>query len=649
MADTVDRRVVEIDVRTARNMQAEVKRAADSLGGLEKTFGSLKGIIAEFGAGLVAGLSTGAFIGAIRESLNAMDEMGKRAQQIGLSTEALSALTFQAELAGVAATDLDSSLVKLNSGLTDLGVESTSATKALERLGVVAGTDTGAALEQIAEQFSTMADGPAKTALAVDLFGRSGAKLIPMLNEGAAGIEKFRREAERLGIVISKDAAAAAEVFNDNIATLQAGIKGTVLQLTQGLVPALTQITNSFEGSTESGDRFKSLGEGIGIVAKFIASIFHGLAGAIQIAGRGIAAFTASWDALVRGRFRDVGVILEEWKADVASISADTASSIAKLDAAVAAPAARVRTGVAPGVTTKAATEDLKAQKKALDETTAAWVAMAEAVLASDPAQQKLIENLQRVDELTGRAAARRLAADVELLEQAFKAGRISVDEFMVAMQKVHGITEKVEDTTTATADAFLEMGKAIQQSVEGWSGAAADAILDFATGAEQDIEKMVEGILRQFAKMALQKLIFDRMFAAAGAAVGGVFTPARAANGAVFDQGGPVHAFAGGGVVSGATPFAFAGGVGVMGEAGPEAIMPLQRNAQGQLGVAGGDVTVNVINQAGAQVGVESSKGANGEREVTVLVQRAVADGFARGRFDSVMGATYGLNRRGH
>lgn len=58
-------------------------------------------------------------------------------------------------------------------------------------------------------------------------------------------------------------------------------------------------------------------------------------------------------------------------------------------------------------------------------------------------------------------------------------------------------------------------------------------------------------------------------------------------ADGAAFSQG-RVMPFANGGIVSGATPFGMRGGMGVMGEAGPEAIMPLARGADGKLGVRG-------------------------------------------------------------
>ncbi|WP_028957690.1 phage tail tape measure protein [Sulfitobacter sp. 20_GPM-1509m] len=66
-------------------------------------------------------------------------------------------------------------------------------------------------------------------------------------------------------------------------------------------------------------------------------------------------------------------------------------------------------------------------------------------------------------------------------------------------------------------------------------------------------------------------------------------------AEGASFSQG-RVMPFASGGVVSSATPFGMRGGMGLMGEAGPEAIMPLARGADGKLGVRGGGVSAPTI-----------------------------------------------------
>ncbi len=68
------------------------------------------------------------------------------------------------------------------------------------------------------------------------------------------------------------------------------------------------------------------------------------------------------------------------------------------------------------------------------------------------------------------------------------------------------------------------------------------------------------------------------------GGLVGGILP---FADGAPFSQG-RVMPFASGGIVSGTTPFGMRGGMGVMGEAGPEAIMPLARGPDGKLGVRG-------------------------------------------------------------
>ena len=95
--------------------------------------------------------------------------------------------------------------------------------------------------------------------------------------------------------------------------------------------------------------------------------------------------------------------------------------------------------------------------------------------------------------------------------------------------------------------------------------------------------------------------------------------------NGAAFSSG-RVQAFARGGVVSQATSFPMRGGTGLMGEAGPEAIMPLARGADGKLGVRGGgganvNVTMNISTPDVA--GFQRSKA-----QIAAQYQRALARG---------------------
>jgi phage-related minor tail protein len=106
------------------------------------------------------------------------------------------------------------------------------------------------------------------------------------------------------------------------------------------------------------------------------------------------------------------------------------------------------------------------------------------------------------------------------------------------------------------------------------------------------------------------------------GSVLGGVMP---FANGGAFSQG-RVMPFAKGGVVSQPTNFAMRGGMGLMGEAGPEAIMPLARGADGRLGV-----------QAGG-----------GGRPVTVVMNISTPDvaGFQRSQSQIAAGASRALSR---
>jgi hypothetical protein len=107
-----------------------------------------------------------------------------------------------------------------------------------------------------------------------------------------------------------------------------------------------------------------------------------------------------------------------------------------------------------------------------------------------------------------------------------------------------------------------------------------------------------------------------------------------------------PLTPFAKGGVVKGATPFPMQGGLGVMGEAGPEAIIPLSRGPDGKLGVTaakGGDVDLEVVvnNYAGAEVQVDQRGG-----RAEIAIRNAVSDVIGSGHADRAMRQRFGLRK---
>ena len=86
---------------------------------------------------------------------------------------------------------------------------------------------------------------------------------------------------------------------------------------------------------------------------------------------------------------------------------------------------------------------------------------------------------------------------------------------------------------------------------------------------------------------------------------------------------------------------------MGVAGEAGPEAVVPLQRTASGDLGVAAAPVTVNVYNSAGADVTQKVRDNSDGSRAIDIYVERKVQEVMSNGSMDRTMRSSYGLTRQ--
>ena len=212
------------------------------------------------GLGVLAGGAL--LVEGVRRSAEYADQMGKTAQKIGATTEEFSALAYAASLADVSNETLATGLKKLSteilSGgdkLAQLGIKTTDANGKLRA--------TSDIVADVAEVFSRMDDGAKKTAIAVDIFGKSGSDLIPLLNTGRDGIKDAADEAQRFGLIVSKEAAAAAEQFNDNLTRLKASAQGATIALTSDLVKGLGEATRAFLEASREGSTFSGVLAGI--------------------------------------------------------------------------------------------------------------------------------------------------------------------------------------------------------------------------------------------------------------------------------------------------------------------------------------------------------------------------------------------------
>lgn len=250
MAETSEITLGDLKVRLRLDdsgLSADIAKSKQTLGTLEQTAARV---------GKTVGVAVGATVTAIGVALGfalkRADDLNKASQKIGVAVESLSRLEYAARLADVELDTLTQSVGKLNRNMSEIaGGGGKAAKDSLDALGLSV-MDTSGQLKNtetligdIAQRFSELEDGPRKTAIAMDLFGKSGAQMIPFLNAGRDGLKEMADEADRLGITISARTAAAAEKFNDGLTRLNGAVQGIANRVMEAALPAMNQLTDS--------------------------------------------------------------------------------------------------------------------------------------------------------------------------------------------------------------------------------------------------------------------------------------------------------------------------------------------------------------------------------------------------------------------
>lgn len=232
---------------------------------------SAKQIGLAIGAASVAGVT--ALAALTKQAINTGDQFAKMSQKVGVGVESLSRLGYAAGQSGVELAQLQSGLVKLAKNASDAAQGTGTAVQGFQALGIAVKNadgslkNTDVLLKEIATKFAGYEDGANKTALAVNLFGRAGAELIPLLNEGADGIQELEDRARALGLEISTNTAQQSELFNDLLEDMGNLTKGLGNDIASQLLPSLNSLS---ERAVESGIAMRKGGGGAEALANAI-------------------------------------------------------------------------------------------------------------------------------------------------------------------------------------------------------------------------------------------------------------------------------------------------------------------------------------------------------------------------------------------
>lgn len=635
-------------------------------------------------AGVTAAWGALNVLGSVKQAADLADQLSKLSQRTGVAIESLSALNYAAGLNDATFDDMGEALKGLSNKMFEAASKGGEAAEAFDALGIRVTDSAGklrgvdAVLLDIADAFSKMEDGAGKSAIANKLMEDSGVRLIPTLNNGRAGLEGMRKEAEALGGIMGDDLAKASVELNDNLTRMQTLAQGIAASVGNALIPTINALATEFLNARRAGLSFMEALVGIGLSDPTKSPAEH------------IARLNAELETLENGKWHEKSLFgnlvpdkmieqkrkeLEYWRLMQQSMDAGNAPTMPAVTVTaplLPTPAKPPKGKASPqldpqGAYLKTIATLFEIQGKAITgafELTAAqsellavmaspeWAKMSPAMQEGIVAQSRLASEAEKAaaeqEKLNALLAATPTAqleaqrATMQFLAEAFEKGKISVEQYNEAVNAALGNTAPLEKMQESVLSLETVMNDAARNM--------ADAFTDFAMGVETDAGKMAEAFIADILRMIVQAQMLQAVQAAMG-----FFGFAK---GGVFDGG--LQPFASGGVVNSPTFFKFASGGGfkngLMGEAGPEAILPLKRGSDGKLGVTmngsgGSNVVVNVHEAPGTQARVQQGTDAQGNLTLDIVVEQIegkMASNLARGRsqIGTTMENVYGLNR---
>jgi hypothetical protein len=491
---------------------------------------AFKKIGATLGIGISLTALTTGLVNAAEAAIEYGDEINKASIKSGIAVESFSELAYAAKQNDIELDSLSTALKKMQVTLSEAASGSKSATQALSALGL-----TAAQLRALSpdEQFETLADriralkDPADRArAAVELFGKAGADLLPMFEEGAEGIRQLREEAQQLGATLTGEQAQALAEADDAIKRMEQAWAGVARTLTAQVAPALTTV---FDKTTK---------------------ILSQKGAVLELA--------EAWAKIAAGPPQTLPMRLGRALFGEEAAAAPVTSTGTGLP-----PGGRNRTPFVPGFE-EAANAAAKATKASNDY----MRGLEEIAISVSRITTSATEELYReMDAATQTATEKALAEWTEFdsqINELLRVGRISQDQ---ANERIAENAKQYLEEVQITAQKILppevrtELDVFWEEAARNTQNIIADTLI---SGFDEGVDGMLRSFAQMLAQMAAQAIAADIAGAifgsgkSGGSSAAGWFDIAKSWFAGFFESGG----------------FIAPGQFGVVGESGPEIVM---------------------------------------------------------------------------
>ncbi len=591
-----------IDAKTKG--ENNIKRLGNSMQGVEgkaKNLGmAVRGVGTAFKA-LFAAAAVAGFSAFVKGAIDSADAFGKLSTRTGIAADKLQAYANAGKLADVSQSDLETGLRTLarTQGEAADGVKTYS--EAYAKLGLSVKQADGSLkpsdqlLGEIADKFADLPNGPEKAAIAMDIFGRSGSKLITLLNGGTEALERFNYET-------SENFAQNAEYFNDQISILQIQFEGFRMQLADALLPALNAILEVFSDLFDSGADFGPLFKVIEGGVRGVGLVVLSLVQSMRFFTRVLTDLVNIANLVRQGKFGQAFDVAKVGLEDTRQQFFTDLGSLGKVafgKSEVGFDYGGGGTGFTPVKIDSASKGKPKSKKdKTPVQVSAEVLRLTKQINAARLAGNRLAEVDLGYDLALQQLKEKGLTGNNLELEQS----NLLTNYTLERLDVVRAMGE-AQDNLNEKTDKYAITLEQVKDTLANQMTSAIEGLID----GTKTLGQSLSGLLRTFASMFLRS------------GVGRLVDLIPSAKGNVFAQNGIVP-YAKGGYIGRPT-------MALMGEAGPEAVLPLRRGRGGRLGVETsgggvGNVTVNVDATGSAVEGNDAQASQLG-KAIGIAVQR--------------------------
>lgn len=282
------------------------------------------------GAALAAAFTLDAIKDGVLQAVNFADAMGDMAARTGQSVESLTAMGYAAQFSGSSVETYSAGIEKLSDNIASAAAGNDAAAQMFGRLGVsvrdVNGQirDSNAVLLDLADKVSAIQSPAEKTAVVMDLFGKSaGPELLQMLNQGSEGINALTAEAQQMGAVISTETANQAGQFNDALDRAKIAANGLYMGIAQEVLPVLNNFSGKATAAATSGGVLEKSATAVGVAFKTVYTGGAVLGNVLGVIGDQLGKVGAMAAAVASGDFDQLSAIwsdrtaVEQYKSSI--------------------------------------------------------------------------------------------------------------------------------------------------------------------------------------------------------------------------------------------------------------------------------------------------------------------------------------------